>query len=103
MLPSQKQIRETIIKELDLGLLSAEKQTEIITGLAEEIMKRVMIMAMERLPAERHADFKSLIGGDELTIVKFLDENIPEFQKLIDHEVKSAIKEFQELSGARKK
>lgn len=102
MLPSQKQIKDTIIKELDLGLLSLEKQTEIISGLGEEILRRIMLMIMERLPANKHLEFNALKGGDEIQIVKFLDDNIPEFQKLIDHEVRSAIKEFQELSGAKK-
>ena len=52
---SNQDTREQIIKELELGGFPADAQDEIITKLSENLLKKIAIAMLDKLPEDKRS------------------------------------------------
>ncbi|TSC69759.1 MAG: hypothetical protein G01um101470_982 [Parcubacteria group bacterium Gr01-1014_70] len=102
MIPNQD-TREQIIRELELSGLSGDAQDEIIAKLAENLLKKIAIVMLDKLPEDKRVDFGTLAsGGDASQIYAFLNANVPDAPALIQAEIQSGITEIKQMNSQAK-
>ncbi|MBI5005078.1 MAG: hypothetical protein HZC03_00480 [Candidatus Lloydbacteria bacterium] len=90
--------REQIIKELELGGLPVEAQDEIISRLAENLLKKIAIAVLDKLPEDKRTAFEALASeGYTAEIYAFLNANVPDAPALIHAEIQKGILEIKQL------
>ena len=93
---SNQDTREQIIKELELGGFPADAQDEIITKLSENLLKKIAIEMLDKLPEDKRSEFESLVGsGDAGQVYAFLQANISDADALIKAEIKMLFVEIK--------
>lgn len=97
---SNQDIREEIIKELELGGLPPEAQDEIIAKFAENLLKKIAIAILDKLPSDKQSEFEALVNtGDTAQVYAFLQMQVPDAEGLMKAEMRSVIAEIKKLSG----
>lgn len=92
-----KELREILINELGIQALPEEAQDEIVSKLGEVILRSVTVAIFEKLGDEARAEFERVSKEDEPELVqRFLEENVPDMQTLMEEEVKRTLKNFAE-------
>lgn len=93
-----KDITNRIGHELELSDLTEEARSQIITKLGENILKRVTITVLDKLPENKRGEFETLSGGgDTQKMQEFMRANIPDVDTLVENEVRKNIEEFKEM------
>jgi hypothetical protein len=88
-------IEQTIIDKLNLTDLPKDKQETILTKMAEVVLKRVFLVAMENLSPEEQDEFLSLSEENPKSAEEFLLEKVPDFDALAQKEIASFRDEMQ--------
>lgn len=93
-----EKLRVELVEEFGLGRLSEEKQNELLDKMVEALMKKIMIVTMERLGESGMEDYDVFMQTDpEIESVNaYLLEKIPGYDEMIA----DAIVEFKkEMKG----
>jgi hypothetical protein len=79
------QIEESLIKEMGLTDLPAEKQQELVGKMFEVLLKRIYVEAIEKLGEEERKTFGEMIDrdADPEEVEKFLQEKISDFPEML--------------------
>jgi hypothetical protein len=94
---TNKNTREEIIKELGLGGLPSEAQDELISKLAENILKKVAVAMLDKFPEDKRGPFEELVStGDANQVYAFLSDNVPDAATLIQQEMRNGIAEIKQ-------
>lgn len=94
---NNKELREILINELGIQALPEEAQDEIVAKLGEVILRSVTVAIFEKLGDEARAEFERVSKEDEPELVqRFIEENVPDMQTLMEEEVKRTLKNFAE-------
>jgi len=94
---NNQELREILIKELGIEMLPEEAQDEIVAKLGEVILRSVTVAIFEKLGDEARAEFERVSKEDEPELVqRFLEENVPDMQTLMEEEIKRTLKNFAE-------
>lgn len=97
---TNKDTREEIIKELELGGLPPEAQDEIIAKFAENLLKKIAIVMLEKLPEDKRGEFETLVNtGDAAQAYAFMGTHINDAAAIIQAEMRLGIAEIKKLSG----
>ncbi|MGB2580277.1 MAG: DUF5663 domain-containing protein [Minisyncoccia bacterium] len=97
------ELREALIKELGIGELPTETQDEIVDKLGEVIFKSLTVSIFEKLSDDARVEFEKISAtGDNSLIQKFLEENIPDMQALIEEEIKKTMQDLAEIKNEDK-
>ncbi len=95
---SQDLMRKTIISELGLDALPAEKKDQIIEQMSNVLQQRIALKLAPELEKEEHAKALKQIGDDDPEkVLAYMVNNIPEFDLMVKNEI-NALK--QEMSNA---
>jgi hypothetical protein len=80
---------QDLIRELGLQNLPPEKQEETLASIGRIIYQGVLIRVMEQLSDSQKNEFEVLLerNADEEAIYEFLSKNVPDLDKLVEHEV----------------
>ncbi|HBH71821.1 MAG: hypothetical protein UU88_C0008G0019 [Parcubacteria group bacterium GW2011_GWC1_42_11] len=97
------ELREALIKELGIGELPTETQDEIVDKLGEVIFKSLTVSIFEKLSDAARVEFEKISAtGDNSLIQKFLEENIPDMQALMEEEIKKTMRDLAEIKEESK-
>ena len=97
------ELREALIKELGIGELPTETQDEIVDKLGEVILKSLTVSIFEKLSDAARVEFEKISAtGDNSLIQKFLEENIPDMQALMEEEIKKTMRDLAEIKEESK-
>jgi hypothetical protein len=91
---------DNFITELGLDKLPPEKQQELFAKIGEVIFQGVLIRVLDEMkPAEQKKlkAFLEVTGEDGEKIIKYLEENVPDFNQLVEAEVEKFKKESYNL------
>lgn len=90
------QVREQIVRGLDLAAYSLSEQDQIIELLREAISSRVNVAIFEQLNTEEQRDLLELADrNDHQTIIEYINNKIPDFNQLINRITATTIAEFK--------
>lgn len=93
-----EQLRTVIIQELNLQGLSEEDSNEVITTLGGMILERVILNVTESLSDEQVIAFEEVIQeGDQLKLLEFFAENVPQFDEILQKTSKEVIEYYKQL------
>lgn len=97
------ELRDILIKELDIGALPEEIQNEVIGKTGETVLKFLTMAIFERLTPEAREEFEKIsTAGDNSLIQEFLARSIPDLPMLMETEVKKALVLFNEQAAKAK-
>ncbi len=90
------QVREQIVRGLDLAAYSTSEQDQIIELLREAISSRVNVAIFERLTTEEQRDLLELADQDNnQRVIEYINNKIPELNQLINQITSTTITEFK--------
>jgi len=93
-----KDITNRIVQELELNDLPEEARNQIITKLGENILKRITITVLDKLPEDKRGEFETISKeGDVEKMQEFMRNNIANVDTLIEQEIRKNIEEFKEM------
>lgn len=93
-----KEGREMLVGELNLGHLAVEQQDEILDGLGEVLMQRVLLKLLELMPESERENFGKLFAeqkGEEMQTL--VEKFVPNSADVIKAEFKAGIEEHKRL------
>jgi hypothetical protein len=84
--------REMLVKELNLGHLSQEEQEQILEGLGEVLLRRVLLKMLELLPESEQENFGQLFAAEDFRGMQALiEKHIPNSSDVIKAELRAGI------------
>ena len=91
------QMRQQIIDELNIGHLSPEEQDQVISGVGEMLLSRVILKIMSMVPADAQARLEALLGqeNNEAAIQSFIEQNVPNSNQVIAQEIRAGLDEHK--------
>lgn len=96
---SHDAIRNMLVSQLGLSDLPADMQEKVISQFGENVLKRVTVAVLEKLPEEKRDEFARLTEAEDATKMQaFLKENIPDLDAVVGEEAR---KELEEFNGFR--
>jgi len=93
-------LKQNIIQELGLDVLSEKEQEEALLRIGQIIFQSVLIRVMEELTAKEKDQFAKLLTerpDDEKVIFDFLKSKIPNLEEIVNEEVAAFKKESLEF------
>lgn len=93
--------RQVIVEELGLESLSIEAQDEIIGTVGQNILMRVLLAILDKLPPDAQEGFKALTEearGDEAEALA--SQYILDLPAFITEESRKALTEFKEIHSS---
>lgn len=97
MVINNQELRDILIKELELGGLPDEAQDEIAGKLGEIILKSLTVTIFENLSNSAREEFEKIsASGDNGLIQEFLEKNVPNMHELMEGEVKKTLQNYGE-------
>ncbi len=89
-------MREMVVKELGIENLSKEHQDEVLSRLAENILQRASVSALERLSPENREKFSNIANeSGPAAAHAFLAGEIPNFNSILQEETRTEIAEIK--------
>ncbi|MBI2482382.1 MAG: hypothetical protein HYV76_02360 [Candidatus Vogelbacteria bacterium] len=90
------QVREQIVRGLDLAAYSVSEQNQIIELLREAISSRVNVAIFEQLTTEEQRDLLELADQhNSQNVIEYVNNKIPDFEQLINRVASTTIAEFR--------
>lgn len=97
---NNQDIREVLLKELDLTGIPPEAQDQVISKLGEIILKSLVVTIYEHLLPEARKEFDIIsASGNQTQIQEFLEQNIPRINELMETEISKTISAFKDRGG----
>ena len=85
-------LTKSVLKELNIEHLSDKEQEEIVAVMTENIMKRVTIAVLDRLPPEKHPQFEALIGsGNVDKLNELIKPHIPDIENIVAQSARTEV------------
>ncbi|MDD5291217.1 MAG: DUF5663 domain-containing protein [Patescibacteria group bacterium] len=92
-----KKLKENIIEDLGLNQLPEDKREEVLLAMTEALLKRILIVALEKIPESKKGEFDEIFKSkDSEKINEFLSDNIPGYEKMVKNEIENFKKEMKE-------
>jgi phosphopantothenate synthetase len=100
-IPTVEEMRERLIKELDLAELAPAEQDEIIISLSELLVERVAINIFSKIPEEPLAQIDALLEeGKQEEAGVLMNQHVPDAQAVAEKTMSDGIIEYkQRVSG----
>lgn len=99
---TKEELRQIILKDLEIGHLSSDDQDKILEKLGENIIKRITLAILENLSEEARPEFDIISeNGNQEKLQEFLKLQIPNIEKLIQKTIQFTINEFKKMAGIK--
>ena len=99
---TQEELRQIILKDLEIGYLPADAQDKILEKLGENIIKRITLAVLENLPESARSEFDVISqSGNQEKMQEFLKLQIPNIEELLQKTIQFTINEFKEMAGVK--
>jgi hypothetical protein len=83
-------IAPSILERLRVADLPPEEQEEMLSVLGTMLFKSLTLRVLETLSEEKKEEFAILVReGDEEKILLFLTEDVPDFARMVEGELKA--------------
>jgi hypothetical protein len=93
-------LKKAFFAKFGLDKLSEEKREELIAGIGETFIKRVIGPAMMNLPEDKREVFQALVEEKDFDkILQFLITNVPNFKELAAAEAKRLQEEIKNITN----
>jgi hypothetical protein len=95
-------IKKTIINDLGLGALPADKQEETLMRVGKMIFQGVLMRITENLTEEAQGELETLLGAEkpeEEALLAFLTKNVPNLEEIVKAEVARFKEESAKVMG----
>ena len=93
-----QELKQQLIKDLDIESLSEELQDEIIDGLGQIGMKRVTLEILKKIPEDKRDEFESISeSGDQTKAKAFIEQYIPNLDEFTTQVTTKEVNEYKEL------
>ena len=96
MIDIQK-INQDLVSELNIKDLPEQVQNDIIDGLGQNILEKVILELIKKIPEDKREVFDSL--RDPKEIQTFVSEYIPDYDGFVQSVVNKEITEFKQEAG----
>ena len=97
---NQESIQKLIIDELGIQPLSPEAQARVVTKIAENCMKQLVLDIYDAIPENEHDEFKKLLDSQNFdALFAFIEKHIADPNKFVARSVAYTVKEFKKLAG----
>ena len=95
-----KKLKENLIKDLGIDQLPEDKREEVLTLMTEALLKRIVVVALERIPGNKKEEFDEIFKSrDSEKINEFLSDNIPGYEKMVKNEIENFKKEMKKTAS----
>jgi len=92
-----KNLKDNIIKDLELDKLPDDKREEVLTAMTEALLKRVILVVLEKIPKDRKSEFDEISKTkDSDKINEFLAAVVPNYEKVLTAEIDNFKKEMKD-------
>lgn len=99
---TQEELRQIILKDLEIGHLSSDDQDKILEKLGENIIKRITLAVLENLSESARSEFDVISqSGNQEKMQEFLKLQIPNIEELLQKTIQFTINEFKEMAGVK--
>lgn len=99
---TQEELRQIILKDLEIGHLPADAQDKILEKLGENITKRITLAVLENLPESARPEFEVISqSGNQEKMQEFLKSQISNIKELLQKTIQFTINEFKEMAGVK--
>jgi gas vesicle protein len=99
-----KKLKESIIKDLGIDQLPEDKREEVLLMMTEALLKRILIVALEKIPGNKKEEFDKIFASkDSEKINEFLSDNIPDYEKMVKNEIENFKNEIKETVNQLRK
>ena len=96
-----KQLRARIVRDLNLGDLPESAQDLVIGGGVENILLAITRATIERMSPVTRTRFDELsAAGDQQEVMRFLEEAIPGYDKLVENVITWVMSERKQTTAA---
>ena len=93
-------LKNAFLAKFGLNKLPKEKQEELLSGIGETFIKRVLAPAIANLPNEDKLEFQALVtNGDFDKILQFIVAKVPNFKELAAKEACRLQEEIKNATG----
>lgn len=93
-------LKKAFFAKFGLNKLSKDKQDELLSGIGETFIKRVIGPAMMSLPEKDRVDFQTLVEDKDFDkVLQFLIAKVPNFKELAAVEAKRLQDEIKNATG----
>ncbi len=97
-----QELKDQIIKELQIEHLTPEQQQRIISELSEIILQRITSLALAKVPESEMAQLDSLLEqGNQDTVSERLKQLVPDIEQIAQTVTQEAIEEFRALTASQ--
>ena len=97
-----QELKNQIIKELQIEHLAPEQQQRIISELSEIILQRITSLALAKVPESEMAQLDSLLEqGNQEAVRERLKQLVPDIEQIAQTVTQEAIEEFRALTASQ--
>ncbi len=90
--------RALMIEQLNIGHLSEEEQNEILDGLGEVLLRRVLLKLVGMLPEAERPKFGTLLASQDMSALQELvAKYVPNSTDVIQEELRAGVEEHKRL------
>ena len=91
-------LKQQLVKDLDIESLPEVLQDEIIEGLGQNVMKRVTLEILKKIPEDKRDEFESISEkGDQEQARAFIGQYIPNLDEFTAQVTTKEVNEYKEL------
>lgn len=93
-LPIPEEAKKALLEEMGIADLPEDQQNELIDKMTEAVLKRMLLVVLEKLNDEDRASFEAMIDKEAAPeeVNSFLQEKIPDYEQL----AAKVVNEFKE-------
>ncbi|MGH7141138.1 MAG: hypothetical protein ACREGH_00695 [Minisyncoccia bacterium] len=91
-------LKQRIISELGLADIPEPKQTELVDGVMQNVLDKLMLVIVEKLPDDAAREKFATIAeaGDAAALRQYARTQIDEFDAFVDSEIQKEIQAHKE-------
>jgi hypothetical protein len=91
-------IISSLSRDLGIESLPKDKQKQILEEFSETIFQSAIVVALEKVSEEKLEEFqKENTNNDPAKLVKFLEDNVPDFGEIMTEEAQKQVAELKSL------
>ncbi len=97
-LPTQTEIKERLIKELNIAHLTKEEQDDIITKMSTILLDKITMAIVSQLPKEDMARVDTFMkNGQNDAVHALISQKVPEIKDIVELTIAQTMGQYQSI------
>ena len=97
-LPTQTEIKERLVKELNVAHLAKEEQDDVITKMSTVLLDRITMAVVSQLPKEDMARIDTLMkNGQNDAVHALITQRVPEIKDIVELTIAQTLGQYQSI------